>query len=87
MQEKLENDFGIPKLQNPQSNRYSFLFLGERPTLFSDIWSLAAVVLQWLLETPPWDFQELCARYKYRENKHVCSSFLLLTLDLVIFLL
>ena len=53
-----------------------FLFLGERPTLFSDIWSLAAVVLQWLLETPPWDFQELCARYKYRENKHVKYYFI-----------
>ena len=29
------------------------------------------MIVQWLLETPPWDFQELCARYKYRENKHV----------------
>ena len=44
---------------------------GERPTLFSDIWSLAAVLLQWLLESPPWDLQELCSRYKYRDNKQV----------------
>ena len=44
---------------------------GERPTLFSDIWALGATVLQWLLETPPWNFQELCSRYKYRENKQV----------------
>jgi len=46
---------------------------GERPTLFSDIWSLAAVILQWLLEAPTWDFQELCSRYKYRENKHILA--------------
>lgn len=44
---------------------------GERPTLFSDIWSLAAVLLYWLLESPPWDFQELCTRYQYRDNKQV----------------
>ena len=49
-------------------------FSDERPTLFSDIWALAAVIVQWLLETPPWDFQELCARYKYRENKHVIND-------------
>ena len=54
--------------------------LGERATLNSDIWALAAVIVQWLLETPPWDFQELCARYKYRENKHVrkCHTILFL---------
>ena len=51
-----------------------FFFSDERPTLFSDIWALAAVIVQWLLETPPWDFQELCARYKYRENKHVIND-------------
>ncbi len=44
---------------------------GERPTLFSDIWALCATLLQWLLEIPPWDFQELCSRYKYRDNKQV----------------
>jgi len=60
---ELMNAFQAPEVQ----------IAGERPTLFSDIWSLAAVVLQWLLETPPWDFQELCARYKYRENKHVLA--------------
>ena len=62
---------------HPNDNRNISLLLpfavgGERPTLFSDIWSLAAVILQWLLEAPTWDFQELCSRYKYRENKHVC---------------
>ena len=50
-----------------------FLMQGERPTLFSDIWSLAAVLLQWLLESPPWDFQELCTKYQYRDNKHVLA--------------
>ena len=40
----------------------------ERPTLFSDIWSVSAAILQWLLEFPPWNLQELCARYKFREN-------------------
>jgi serine/threonine protein kinase len=44
---------------------------GERPTLFSDIWSLSSTLLQWLLETPTWNFQELCSRYKYRDNKQV----------------
>ena len=29
----------------------------ERPTLCSDMWSLAAVALQWILERPPWDLQ------------------------------
>lgn len=46
---------------------------GERPTLFSDVWSLGATLLQWLLESPPWDFQELCSRYKYRDNKQVLA--------------
>ena len=31
----------------------------ERPTLCSDVWSLAAVVLQWVTERPPWDLQVL----------------------------
>ena len=30
---------------------------GERPTLFSDAWSLGAVVLQWMTRLPPWDMQ------------------------------
>lgn len=41
----------------------------ERPTLFSDIWSVSAAILQWLLEFPPWNLQDLCARYRYRENR------------------
>jgi len=50
------------------------VFVGdERPTLFSDVWSLASVLLQWLLESPIWDFQELCSRYKYRDNKQVLA--------------
>jgi len=44
--------------------------LGEdRPTLCSDIWSLGCVLLQWMLERPPWDIQDLCTRYSYRLNK------------------
>ena len=30
---------------------------GERPTLFSDAWSLGAVLLQWMTRLPPWDMQ------------------------------
>ena len=63
------------KIQSLKCQQMIFpLILGERPTLFSDIWSLSAVLLQWLLESPPWDFQDLCARYQYRENKHVSIS-------------
>lgn len=58
-------------LRNEIHEGQKIYFPDERPTLNSDIWALAAVIVQWLLETPPWDFQELCARYKYRENKHV----------------
>ena len=51
------------------------VFIGdERPTLFSDVWSLGSVLLQWLLESPIWDFQELCSRYKYRDNKQVSNE-------------
>ena len=64
-----------------------FVVGGERPTLFSDIWSLASVILQWLLEAPTWDFQELCSRYKYRENKHVSAGRLLTGLCISVFLL
>ena len=30
---------------------------GKRPTLFSDAWSLGAVLLQWMTRLPPWDMQ------------------------------
>lgn len=33
------------------------LYTRERPTLFSDCWSLGAVILHWMLELPPWDMQ------------------------------
>jgi len=42
---------------------------GERPTLCSDAWSLASVILQWIVERPPWDLQDLCSRYQYRSDK------------------
>jgi len=41
----------------------------ERPTLCSDSWSLGCILLQWMLERPPWDLQDLCTRYQYRLNK------------------
>ena len=33
------------------------LIEGERPSLFSDSWSLGAVLLHWIMELPPWDMQ------------------------------
>jgi len=41
----------------------------ERPTLCSDVWSLGAVLLQWMLERPPWDLQQLCEQYQYRHDR------------------
>ena len=29
----------------------------ERPSLFSDCWSLGAVLLHWIMDLPPWDLQ------------------------------
>ena len=43
----------------------------ERPTLFSDIWSVSAAILQWLTEYPPWNMQDLCERYRFRENRQL----------------
>ena len=57
----------------------------ERPTLCSDVWSLAAVVLQWVTERPPWDLQvphshyflymvqELCTQYRYRGDRQASA--------------
>jgi serine/threonine protein kinase len=45
----------------------------ERPTLCSDVWSLAAVVLQWVTERPPWDLQELCSRHQYRGDRQASA--------------
>ena len=33
--------------------------------------SVSAAILQWLMEYPPWDLQELCARYRFRENRQL----------------
>ena len=46
---------------------------GERPTLFSDAWSLGAVLLQWMLERPPWDLQYLCQQYQYRHDRQASA--------------
>ena len=43
----------------------------ERPTLFSDIWAVSAAILQWLTEYPPWNMQDLCERYRFRENRQL----------------
>ena len=45
------------------------LLEGERPSLFSDRWSLAAVILHWMTSLPPWDLQELCQRYRLRGDR------------------
>jgi len=45
----------------------------ERPTLCSDTWSLAAVILQWITERPPWDLQELCSQYRYRGDRQASA--------------
>lgn len=45
----------------------------ERPTLCSDMWSLASVLLQWATDRPPWDLQELCNRYQYRNDRQVAA--------------
>ncbi|XP_059097826.1 uncharacterized protein LOC131892100 [Tigriopus californicus] len=45
----------------------------ERPTLFSDCWSLGAVLLHWLIDLPPWDLQDLCVRYRLRNNRQLSA--------------
>ena len=45
----------------------------ERPTLCSDVWSLGAVILQWMLERPPWDLQLLCQQYQYRHDRQASA--------------
>jgi len=45
----------------------------ERPTLCSDVWSLGAVLLQWMLERPPWDLQYLCQQYQYRHDRQASA--------------
>ena len=46
----------------------------ERPTIFSDIWSVAATLLQWLTEqSSPWNMQDLCTRYKMRHNREMAA--------------
>lgn len=46
---------------------------GERPTLFSDRWSLGAALLHWLVELPPWDLAELCQRYRLRGDRQLSA--------------
>ena len=41
---------------------------GERPTLFSDAWSLGAVILQWMTRLPPWDMQVWAGRSQEAKN-------------------
>ena len=46
----------------------------ERPTIFADIWSVAATLLQWLTEqSNPWDMQDLSTRYKMRHNREMAA--------------
>ena len=45
----------------------------ERPSLCSDVWSLGAVILQWMLERPPWDLQHLCDMYQYRHDRQASA--------------
>jgi serine/threonine protein kinase len=45
----------------------------ERPTLCSDVWSMSAVLLQWTTDRPPWDLQELCNRYQYRNDRQLAA--------------
>ena len=47
----------------------------ERPTLCSDVWSLGAVVLQWMLERPPWDLTQLCEHYQYRHDRQASALY------------
>ena len=47
---------------------------GESPTLFADCWSLAATLLQWLTELPPWNIQDLCLRYQHRYGDREVAS-------------
>ena len=47
---------------------------GERPSMFADVWSLAAILLQWLTQqSSPWDMQDLCTRYKMRHNREMAA--------------
>ena len=42
--------------------------------MFSDSWSLAATLLQWLTEQPgPWDLDDLCTRYGMRRNRMMAA--------------
>lgn len=47
----------------------------ERPSLCSDVWSLGAVILQWMMERPPWDLQHLCDMYQYRHDRQASALY------------
>jgi len=63
-----------PVLTNPWQAPELLIGRGERPSFFSDAWSLAATLLQWLTEQPgPWDLDQLCTRYGMRRNRMMAA--------------
>merc|ERR1712001_144934 len=67
-------DQAIPPIMTNRWQAPEVLLGQERPTMFADIWSVAATLLQWLTEqSSPWNMQDLCTRYKMRHNREMAA--------------
>jgi len=67
-------DQAIPPIMTNRWQAPEVLLGQERPTMFADIWSVAATLLQWLTEqSSPWNMQDLCTRYRMRHNREIAA--------------
>ena len=67
-------EHAIASVMTNQWQAPEILVGGERPSMFADVWSLAATLLQWLTQqSSPWDMQDLCTRYKMRHNREMAA--------------
>ena len=73
-------DQAIPPIMTNRWQAPEVLLGQERPTMFADIWSVAATLLQWLTEqSSPWNMQDLCTRYRMRHNREIAALMKVMT--------